>query len=71
MPNDYVTKSHFDEVIGTINKKLEKLDKLSDQMDWLVGQYRNHTEEHELINNRLSKHSDNLEAINQKLGITI
>jgi hypothetical protein len=74
MPTDYVTKFHFDEVVKDINiklKKLEKLDKLSEQMDWLIGKYRNHDDEHELINNKLSEHSDNLEVINQKLGITV
>lgn len=74
MPNDYVTKSHFDETIETINKKLEKLDKLdklSEQVDWLVGKHQGHGEEHTLLNNTVSEHSDNLEIINGKLGITV
>ena len=77
MPNDYVTKSHFDEVIGKIEKKLgridgmsETLDKMSEQLDWLVGKYQGHEEEHTLLNNKVSEHSDNLEIINGKLGIT-
>ncbi|KKR00259.1 MAG: hypothetical protein UU15_C0042G0003 [Candidatus Levybacteria bacterium GW2011_GWC2_40_7] len=74
MPNNYVTKSHFDEVIGTINKKLEKLDKIdkmSEQIDWMVGKIQGHEEEHTLLNNTVSEHSDNLETINGKLGIVI
>jgi prefoldin subunit 5 len=73
-PKNYVTKEHFDEVIETINKKLEKLDKLdklSEQMDWLMGKYQSHDEEHTLLNNKVSEHSDNLEIINEKLGITL
>ena len=74
MPKDYVTKLHFDEVIETINKRLEKLDKLdklSEQVDWLVGKYQDHEEEHTLLNSKVSEHSDNLEIINGKLGITV
>ncbi|MFH0749841.1 MAG: hypothetical protein V1917_02925 [Candidatus Gottesmanbacteria bacterium] len=71
MPKDYLTKSHFDEVIEKIEKKVEKLDKMSEQLDYLVGQYRGHEEEHTLLNNKVSEHSDNLEIINGKLGITL
>lgn len=34
MPNDYVTKSYFDEHIEKMDKKL---DKMSEQLDWLIG----------------------------------
>ena len=78
MAKNYVTVEHFDEVIEAINNKfekidhkLDKLDKLSEQMDWLIGKYQTHDEEHTLINNTLSDHSDNLEIINGKLGITL
>lgn len=68
---DYVTKKHFDEVTGEINTKLDKLNKMSDQLDWIVGKYKGHDEEHTLLNHRLSEHSDNLDTINTKLGIQL
>ncbi len=67
--DNVVTKQHFDEVIGKIQEKLAKLDKVSEQMDWLVGKYRGHEEEHTLLNGKVSEHSDMLEIINEKLGI--
>lgn len=72
--SNFVTKQHFDEVIEKIHEKLnklDKLDKLSEQMDWLIGKYEAHDQEHELLNYRVSEHSDNLETINQKLGIQV
>ena len=71
MSNDSVTKSHFDEVIEKIEKKFNKIDKMSEQLDWLVGKYQGHEEEHTLLNNKVSEHTDNLEIINGKLGITL
>lgn len=75
MQSNYVTKDHFDEVIkekfDAVWDKLKKLDKVSEQMDWLIGKYRDHEEEHTLVNNKLAEHSDNLELINTKLGIQI
>jgi hypothetical protein len=67
----FVTTEHFDEVIGTVQEKLTKLDKLSDQMDWLIGKYKSHDEEHTLLNGQVSEHSDRLETIEEKLHITI
>lgn len=69
--HDIVTKQYFDEVIENIQKKLSKLDKLSEQMDWLIGTYKGHDEEHTLINGRLSENSDRLEIIEEKLSISI
>lgn len=71
--NDYVTKTYFDEVIGKISeklKKLDKIDKISEQLDWLIGKYKAHDEEHTLLNGRVSDHSDRLEVIEEKLSIT-
>ena len=69
--NDYVTKSYFDEQFDKILEKLKKLDVVTEKLDWLMGKYRNHDEEHTLLNNKVSEHSDQLEVINEKLGITI
>ncbi len=71
MPTNYVSKLHFDQVIGEVNKKLDKLNKISEQLDWLVGKYQGHDEEHTLLNNKVSEQSNNLELVNQKLGIQI
>lgn len=72
MSSDHVTKNHFDEVIDEINTKLKKLDKIEvviEKLDWLMGKYRDHEEEHTLLNHRVSEHSDQIEEINNKLGI--
>lgn len=67
--SDVVTKKHFDEVIEKIQEKLAKLDKLAEQMDWLIGKYKGHDEEHTLLNGKVSEHSDRLEVIEEKLHI--
>lgn len=62
---NYVTTDYFDKVLK------EKFDKVMEKLDWLIGKYRSHEEEHILLNNKVSEHSDNLEEINQKLGIQL
>lgn len=57
--NDSVPKKYFEE---KFNQVIEKL-------DWLIGKYNAHDEEHVLLNNKVSEHSDQLEVINNKLGI--
>lgn len=69
--NNFVTKDYFEEKFAKVMEKLEKVDKISEQVDWLVGKYQAHEEEHTLLNNTVSEHSDNLEIINGKLGITV
>ncbi len=69
--NNFVTKDYFDEKFGKVMEKLDKFDKMSEQIDWMVGKIQGHEEEHTLLNNTVSEHSDNLEIINGKLGITI
>ena len=62
--NNYVTKEHFDQVIK------EKFDKVMEKLDWLIGKYKGHDEEHTILNGRVSDHSDRIEVIEEKLGIT-
>lgn len=69
--NNFVTKDYFEDKFGKVMEKLDKLDKISEQVDWLAGKYQGHEEEHTLLNNKVSEHSDNLEIINEKLGITV
>jgi hypothetical protein len=57
--NIYITKSYFDEGIG----------KLEEKLDWLIGKYKGHDDEHTLVNGKLSEHSDRLEVVEEKLGI--
>lgn len=58
-----------------INKRFDDVDKklnwIIEKIDWLIGKYNAHEEEHTLLNNKVSDHSDNLELINAKLGIQI
>ena len=61
--NNYVTRKYFDKVIK------EKFDKVMEKLDWLIGKHKAHDEEHTLLNNKVSEHSDQLEVINTKLGI--
>ncbi len=54
-----VTQEHFDEVIGQIHTKLNKLDDIVEKLDWLMGKYSSHDEEHTLLNGKVSEHSGN------------
>lgn len=45
--NNYVTKEHFDHVIK------EKFDKVMEKLDWLIGKYNAHDEEHILLNGKV------------------
>lgn len=65
--NDYITKSYFDEVIKKLDKKF---DLVMQKLDWLVGKYKAHDEEHTLLNGQVSDHSDRIEVIEGKLSIT-
>lgn len=62
MLND--TNNRFDIVDKKLNWIIEKL-------DWLIEKYNAHEEEHTLLNNKVSEHSDNLDTINTKLGIQL
>lgn len=63
--NDYVTREHFDQVIK------EKFDKVMEKLDWLIGKYTAHDQEHILLNGKVSEHSDDIEIIKQKVGIQL
>lgn len=64
----YVTKERFDDTMKRIDTKL---DWIMEKLDWLVGKYKGHDEEHILITGRLSDHSDRLETIEERMGITV
>ncbi len=67
----FATKDDLQEV----KKKIEGLDNkvtgLDEKMDWLVGKYKGHDEEHILITGRLSENTDRLETVEQRLGIIV
>lgn len=63
--DEVLTKEYLDQILK------EKFDKVLEKLDWLIGKYSAHEEEHTLLNNKVSEHSDNLEVINDKLGITL
>lgn len=67
----YVTEERFDDTMNRIEKKLETLDWIKEKLDWLVGKYKGHDEEHILVTSRLSDHSDRLETIEQRTGIMV
>lgn len=73
--NNYVTKDYFDEKMNQVDEKFNQMDKKADQviekLDWLMGKYKAHDEEHILLTNRVSEHTDQLEVINAKLRIQI
>jgi len=69
--NNFVTREYFDEKFGQVEKKLKKLDWILEKLDWLIGKHRDHEEEHTLISGKLSEHSDRLEKVEDKLGITV
>lgn len=57
----------FEEKLVPVEKKLIGID---EKLDWLIGKYKNHDEEHTLLNGKVSEHSDRLEIVEEKLGIT-
>lgn len=58
--------------IHDLEEKLaKKYDNIMVKMDWLIGEYKKHDEEHVLLNNRLSNHNDRLEKIEEKIGISV
>lgn len=61
------TQKDIDELETRLGKKI---DKLQEGMDWLIGKYRAHDEEHVLLNGRVSDHSDRIDVIERKLAIT-
>jgi hypothetical protein len=71
--NDYSTKSHFDGSVDILYKRFDDVDKklswIIEKIDWLIGKHQAHEEEHTLLNNNVSEHSNQLEVINAKLGI--
>ena len=66
--NNYVTQDHFDETFKGVDSKFTLI---MEKLDWLIGKYSAHDEEHVLLNNKVSEHSDNLELVNTKLGIQL
>lgn len=63
-----LTKDYLDQ---TLDAKLKELKQsLEEKLDWLIGKYKSHDEEHTLMSGQLSEHSDRLEIIEQKVGIS-
>ena len=73
--NDLVTQSYLDQKLeeffetkfDAINKRF---DKLMQKLDWFTGKYTKFDEEQNLISSRVADHSDRLEVVEKKLGIT-
>ncbi|MEK7129966.1 MAG: hypothetical protein AAB803_03015 [Patescibacteria group bacterium] len=63
-------KKTLDEKLAIIQERLNKIDTLDEKLDWLMGKYQAHDEEHTLLNGKVSDHSDRLEVIEEKLSIT-
>lgn len=79
---NYVTQDYFDKKFEEVDQKFEgvnrlinelhkKFDKLFENIDWFIGKYSKFEQEQQLLSERVSKHTDNLEEINQKLGIQL
>ena len=73
--NNTITKPYFDLKFQGIEEKFQRLEekfqRLEEKLDWLIGRYRAHDEEHTLLNGKASDHSDRLEILEEKLGIVI
>lgn len=59
--NNFVSKTYFD----------EKFNQIMEKLDWLIGKYKAHDEEHILLNGTTSDHSDRLEVIEERLKIQL
>lgn len=73
--NDYVTKNQLKSTVDQFSKRFDSVDKklewIIEKLDWLIGKWNAHDEEHTLLNNKVSEHSDQLEVINTKLDIQL
>lgn len=58
----------FEEKLDPLRKKMQTID---EKLDWLIGEYKKFEEEFALLGNRVAEHTDNLETVNGKLGITL
>jgi hypothetical protein len=68
MKQSYVTKDHFDKTIELTN---EKINKILENVDWLVGAYKKFDEEHTILSDKVSNHSDKLDKIEETLRIQV
>lgn len=64
--NDYVTRGEFDDAMQKIDKKF---DVVIEKLDGIAGEFKKFDEEQTLLSNKVSEHTDNLDSINEKLGI--
>ena len=70
---DQVTQS-FDTKLSELNQsfdtKLSELKQsLEGRLDWLIGKYKGHEEEHTLISGRIAEDTERIEVLEQKVGI--
>ena len=68
------TQQMFEELLEQLRVRIredltKELQRLDDKLDWLIGAYKKFDEEQTLLNGKVSNHTDNLEVINEKLGI--
>lgn len=63
--NNIVTKNYLDTKLKELKQALDE------KLDWLIGEYRKHAEEHILLSNKVSEHSDRLEVVEEKLDVGI
>lgn len=68
--------SQFEDLLQELRTKLQEdirtgLNPLNEKLDWIIGKYQSHDEEHILLNGKVSEHSDDIEVIKQKLHIQL
>jgi len=66
----YSNPATQDDVDKLENKLTKKLDFVLEKLDWLIGKYKSHDEEHTLLNGSVNDLTDRVEKVENKLGIS-
>jgi len=70
--NNFVSGEEFREAMDKILeklKKLDKMDKVADQLDWFCGKYTKLEEEQTIISGKVIDHGERIETLEKKVGI--
>ena len=67
--NNNVSGEEFKEATHLILERLNKLDKMSDQLDWFCGKYTKLGEEQTIISGKIIDHGERIETLEKKAGI--
>lgn len=60
IPDDVVTNDSLDNKLRSLKQSLEE------KLDWIIGEYKKHDEDHTIIGGKLSELEERMEIVEQK-----